>query len=78
MEFHDYFDSKVTRGVMFPAKGLTKKSISAGNAEMANDLPLAYGDEFRTRQIALVWLPTRPSSPLKGSITCPPPMSLPK
>ena len=66
----EYFDlSIVVKSLMSSAQGLTKDRPVQLFTEIETDLPEAYGDEFRTRQIILNILGNAAKFTLQGSIT---------
>jgi len=66
----DYFNlTDIVNGVMSSAKGLTKEKPINTFVEIEPDLPLAYGDDFRTRQILLNLVSNASKFTHEGSIT---------
>jgi len=66
----DYFDlGAVIKGVMSSAEGLTKEKSIRLYTEIPSDLPQAYGDEFRTRQILFNLISNAAKFTEQGSIT---------
>ncbi|NDJ85368.1 MAG: GAF domain-containing protein, partial [Chloroflexi bacterium] len=66
----EYFDlAAVVKGVMSSAKGLTKDKPIQLYTEIQDDLPQAFGDEFRTRQILFNLVSNAAKFTHEGSIT---------
>ncbi len=66
----EYFDlTAVVKSLMSTAQGLIKDKPIQLFTEIANNLPNAYGDEFRTRQIILNILGNAAKFTYEGSIT---------
>jgi signal transduction histidine kinase/CheY-like chemotaxis protein len=66
----EYFDlSEVVKGVMSSAIGLTKEKPIRLYTEIQPDLPQAFGDEFRTRQILFNLVSNAAKFTDEGSIT---------
>jgi GAF domain-containing protein/CheY-like chemotaxis protein len=66
----EYFDlTEVVKGVMSSAIGLTKEKPIRLYTEVQSDLPKAFGDEFRTRQILFNLVSNAAKFTDEGSIT---------
>lgn len=66
----EFFDLEaVIKGVMSTAKGLTKDKPIQLFTEMQSELPAAFGDEFRTRQILVNLVSNASKFTHEGSIT---------
>jgi len=61
--------SDIVKGVMSTAVGLTRDKPIHLITEIADDLPLAYGDEFRTRQVLLNLISNAAKFTNEGQIT---------
>ncbi|MFP4321182.1 MAG: GAF domain-containing protein [Anaerolineales bacterium] len=65
-----YFDMvEVINGVMASAVGLTKEKPIRLNTEIETDLPMVYGDEFRSRQVLFNLISNAAKFTREGSIT---------
>ncbi|NDJ77423.1 MAG: GAF domain-containing protein [Chloroflexi bacterium] len=69
LSFAPFRVQEVIKGVMSTAIGLTRDAPIELRTELAPDLPDAYGDEFRTRQVLLNLVSNASKFTMQGSIT---------